>query len=755
MAFTNIPPNLQDIFYSITDRIAKLETGPNQAMYYAQSAQSTADAAQGGATNAYAQALIAQAQAVSAQGTALTAQTTASTAAYNAAIAQAQATSAQATAMAANTTASTANANATIAQAQAVSAQATALMAQQTANVASTQAIAASNAANAAASQATIAQSQATIASTQATTAQVTANGKNSVYYSTSTPGATANKAGDIWYQYGTVAPYINKVIAQWTGAGGTTWNSVTVSGLVIANIDAGSITTGTLSAIQISAGSGTQAFNVSSTGYMSAQGAYIKGNITADSGTFNGQVNANSGYFGSQTNGWAIQSTGITGVGSGYIAGGAIQGTTFNNNNGTFVVLANGSVVAQSIYAQGVIKATSGYFGNATNGWQIDTNGITGLGSGYIAGGAIQGTTFNNNNGTFSVDATGYLVAQNVYAKGNVVATSGNFGSATNGWRIDAQGITGIGSGYIAGGQIQGTTFNNNSGTFYVDATGYLVAQNIYAKGNILGTSGYFGSATNGWNIDSAGITGLGSGYINGGAIQGTTVTGGIVQTSTGTTSVSLDSTYNAVRFKNGGSYVGAVVPLSGNGVIMHYGATPNGAGSTYPQVLAAASSASMSGASGIAFVSSSTRNDINGDVYANAFIYNPGHTTTASAANAFINSVSGLIARSTASSQEYKTDIVNLTSVPELDPKALYDLPVRAFRFKDNYLPETDDRAGMLVPGFIAEEVDAIYPIAADYVEGKGVETWNDRMIIPALLALIQEQNERIKTLENKLNT
>jgi hypothetical protein len=56
------------------------------------------------------------------------------------------------------------------------------------------------------------------------------------------------------------------------------------------------------------------------------------------------------------------------------------------------------------------------------------------------------------------------------------------------------------------------------------------------------------------------------------------------------------------------------------------------------------------------------------------------------------------------------------------------------------------------MLVPGFIAEEVDAIYPAGADYVEGLGVETWNDRMIIPAMLALIQKQETRIKQLEAK---
>ena len=89
-------------------------------------------------------------------------------------------------------------------------------------------------------------------------------------------------------------------------------------------------------------------------------------------------------------------------------------------------------------------------------------------------------------------------------------------------------------------------------------------------------------------------------------------------------------------------------------------------------------------------------------------------------------------------------------MVSVPELDPKALYSLPVRAFRFKDEYLSASDDRAGVLVPGFIAEEVDAIYPIVADYIKDSGVESWNDRLLVPALLALVQDLNNRVKQLE-----
>ena len=73
-------------------------------------------------------------------------------------------------------------------------------------------------------------------------TAQSTANGKNKVYYSTSAPGSTPNTAGDIWWQYSS-----GIVVGQYVGAGGTSWTSAPIGNAVIANLDAGKITTGFL----------------------------------------------------------------------------------------------------------------------------------------------------------------------------------------------------------------------------------------------------------------------------------------------------------------------------------------------------------------------------------------------------------------------------------------------------------------------------------------------------------------------------
>jgi hypothetical protein len=139
--------------------------------------------------------------------------------------------------------------------------------------------------------------------------------------------------------------------------------------------------------------------------------------------------------------------------------------------------------------------------------------------------------------------------------------------------------------------------------------------------------------------------------------------------------------------------------------------------------------------------------------DIRSNGDFFAAGHQTTTNTANGFIFTTGGRIARSTASSERYKENIVDLSQVPELDPKKLLNLPVRAFTYKDGEVPESDDRYQQLIPGFIAEEVDAIYPVAADYVDGP--ESWNDRMIVPALLSLVQDLYKRIEKLENITNS
>jgi hypothetical protein len=123
----------------------------------------------------------------------------------------------------------------------------------------------------------------------------------------------------------------------------------------------------------------------------------------------------------------------------------------------------------------------------------------------------------------------------------------------------------------------------------------------------------------------------------------------------------------------------------------------------------------------------------------------------TTTSAANLQIYSNHRLY-RSTASSQRYKTEIKDIQS-EALNPERLYDLSVKEFKFKDGYITADDQRYDMLVPGFIAEEVAEVYPIACEYNDGEP-EDWNIRFMVPAMLKLIQDQKKEIEALKEQIN-
>lgn len=101
--------------------------------------------------------------------------------------------------------------------------------------------------------------------------------------------------------------------------------------------------------------------------------------------------------------------------------------------------------------------------------------------------------------------------------------------------------------------------------------------------------------------------------------------------------------------------------------------------------------------------------------------------------------------------SSKRYKHDIKPLEN-EEMDPRRLLDLRVKQFVFNDDHPLQYADMAGKALPGFIAEEVAEIYPAAAIYKDGK-VESWDERRIIPGMLALIQDQEKRITKQEQEI--
>lgn len=117
-----------------------------------------------------------------------------------------------------------------------------------------------------------------------------------------------------------------------------------------------------------------------------------------------------------------------------------------------------------------------------------------------------------------------------------------------------------------------------------------------------------------------------------------------------------------------------------------------------------------------------------------------------------------SGNIEIASSSSKRYKHDIT--TDIDEnLDAQKLYGLPMKQFVFNEDHPTQYADMKDQTIPGFIAEDVAEIYPAAVIHDADGEIESWDERRIIPGMLALIQEQKkqldeqaERIAKLENQ---
>lgn len=108
--------------------------------------------------------------------------------------------------------------------------------------------------------------------------------------------------------------------------------------------------------------------------------------------------------------------------------------------------------------------------------------------------------------------------------------------------------------------------------------------------------------------------------------------------------------------------------------------------------------------------------------------------------------------VAIESSSSKRYKHSIRPIESA-DLDPHKLLSLPVVQFEWNDNHPLQYEDMKGQTIPGIIAEDVEEIYPAATIHDTEGRVESWDERRLIPGMLALIQEQDKKIKELEARL--
>lgn len=123
---------------------------------------------------------------------------------------------------------------------------------------------------------------------------------------------------------------------------------------------------------------------------------------------------------------------------------------------------------------------------------------------------------------------------------------------------------------------------------------------------------------------------------------------------------------------------------------------------------------------------------------------VYNAG--TTTAGWTACIDQGNYKLTTKSSSSMRYK-DVGELIS--EQDITDWYNIrPVWA-KYKEGYLSENDEREGIEFPMFIAEDVEKYMPLAVDHLPDGRAETWNERIMIPAMFAMLKSQKQEIEDL------
>lgn len=100
--------------------------------------------------------------------------------------------------------------------------------------------------------------------------------------------------------------------------------------------------------------------------------------------------------------------------------------------------------------------------------------------------------------------------------------------------------------------------------------------------------------------------------------------------------------------------------------------------------------------------------------------------------------------------SSKRYK-DIGNNISEQEIEE--WYNIEPTWAKYKKGYLVKGDENEGRYIPMFIVENVKAFFPEATRHQNGL-VEDWNERIMIPAMFAMLKAQKKKIDQQEKLIN-
>lgn len=100
--------------------------------------------------------------------------------------------------------------------------------------------------------------------------------------------------------------------------------------------------------------------------------------------------------------------------------------------------------------------------------------------------------------------------------------------------------------------------------------------------------------------------------------------------------------------------------------------------------------------------------------------------------------------------SSKRYK-DIGN--NIAEQEIEEWYNIEPTWAKYKEGYLVEGDENEGRYIPMFIAENVEAFFPEATRHQNGL-VEDWSERIMIPAMFAMIKSQKKQLDRQKELIN-
>jgi hypothetical protein len=423
-------------------------------------------------------------------------------------------------------------------------------------------------------------------------------------------------------------------------------------------------------------------------------------------------------------------------------------------NGGGTF----SGNLSAAGGTFTGTLSAASGSFSGTITASGGTIGGIT------IAAAALQNNSVESSS-TFKLDSAGKARFGAFSGNAIIINPAANIGSAylfhsANGGSSASDKFSFLQSG--------GFRLGGSSGINYDGSTSLTIG----SSGNPITINTSTGAVSISGVITAGNLTD-GTTTISGDNITTGTITGRTVQTSTGSNAVILNGSNNSLQIKANGSIISHIVNFSSTGTVWHHGSTPDTNGFSYPQAKITAASIDIAASNSAYFSASGAGNTVVGSTiysggthtFSGAFVANstatfnstmfaPNLSTSTSATNLRVATGSiGEIQETSASSIRYKENVQNLILSDEVSPNNLLNLPVRSFTYKSGYVSDSDDRYNKILPGFIAEEVEEHYPIAVDYAEGQP-HTWNERFIIPGMLALIQNLNQELISVKSRLD-